>query len=115
MSPLVVGEDKVFKTMALCTYNKVYNQKVLFIAFFYFHYHTLLLRPLSLYAYTHMVHTSASCQSQQSTVGLPPDHEVCCSFQVCRNTRAVQSPFVVIMVTLPPPPVTRLQLLSYHQ
>ena len=61
MSPLVVGEDEAFKTMALCKHNKVYNQTVLFIAFFYFHCHTQLLRPLSLYAYTHMVHTSASC------------------------------------------------------
>ena len=32
-SPLVVGED-AFKTMAVCKRNKVYNQKVLFIAFF---------------------------------------------------------------------------------
>jgi hypothetical protein len=36
MLPLVVGKDKAFKTMALCTYNKVYKQKVLFTAFFTF-------------------------------------------------------------------------------
>jgi len=34
MSPLVVGDDEAFKTMALCKHNKVYNQTVLFIAFF---------------------------------------------------------------------------------
>jgi hypothetical protein len=36
MSPLVVGEEDAFKTMALFKHDKVYNEKVLFITFFSF-------------------------------------------------------------------------------
>jgi hypothetical protein len=99
--------------MALCTHNKLYNQKVLFIAFFTFAAtHYCLGLCLCMLILTWCTQVPVASHSRVQLASLLTTKYVAL-FKCAGIPGLCKVSLWYSMVTLPP--VTGLQLLSYHQ